>query len=93
MGNVTDKLKRFEKDLLFSQFTLENLHEAVFWIDANANIFRVNDMASQMTGYTKEELLKKTVPDLNPTIPITGFDPFWKQLKKEKKTLQPSQMK
>ena len=93
MGNVTDKLKRFEKDLLFSQFTLENLHEAVFWIDANANIFRVNDMASQMTGYTKEELLKKTVPDLNPTIPITGFDPFWKQLKKEKKIIFESQHK
>ena len=93
MGNVTDKLKRFEKDLLFSQFTLENLHEAVFWIDANANIFRVNDMASQMTGYTKEELLKKTVPDLNPTILINGFDPFWKQLKKEKKVIFESQHK
>ena len=85
MGKVTGTINGSDQDLLFSHITFENLHEAVFWIDAHAKIFRVNAMACNMTGYTKEELINKTVSDINPTTLLQDFDSFWKSLKKEKK--------
>ena len=48
-----------ERELLLSHFTIENLHEAVYWVDSAQNIIQVNDLACQISGYTKEELTKK----------------------------------
>jgi len=74
-----------EKDLRLSHFSIENLHEGVFWIDSEAHIFNANEMACRMCGYSKEELVTMTVHDLNPTPVVADFPAFWKKLKKEKK--------
>ncbi|HEY0679043.1 MAG TPA: sigma 54-interacting transcriptional regulator [Chitinophagaceae bacterium] len=84
MAKVAEKL---EREMLLTHFTLENMYEAVFWIDSNANIIHVNRMACEMTGHTKEELLQKKVPDLNPSSIVSNFPKFWQRLKKEKKVL------
>jgi PAS domain S-box-containing protein len=78
-------LLEFEKDLHLLHFSLENLHEAIFWINASGYIFQVNEMACKMSGYSREELLAKSVTDFNPSGNETDFLKFWKQLKKEKK--------
>ncbi|QEC70064.1 PAS domain S-box protein [Panacibacter ginsenosidivorans] len=83
--------KEFEKEQLLSHFTMENIHEAVFWVDSKQNIFLVNDTACQMTGYAKEELTKKKVTDINPTALMMDFPAFWNRLKKEKKITWESQ--
>ncbi len=75
----------FEKELQLSHFTIENLHEAVFWITSDGKIFQVNDMACKMTGYTKEELTSLYVFNLNPSRIVADFPKFWKRLKKDKK--------
>jgi formate hydrogenlyase transcriptional activator len=77
--------KDFQKELQLSHFTIENLHEAVFWIDANQNIFQVNDMACAMSGYSREELTAKKVTDINPSSVVMDWPAFWQRLKKEKK--------
>ncbi|MFN8306809.1 MAG: sigma 54-interacting transcriptional regulator [Ferruginibacter sp.] len=74
-----------DKDLLLFHFSLENLHEAVFMIDSRSNIFQVNAMACQMTGYTKQELTKMTMADINPAQPVPDFESFWKKLKRARK--------
>ena len=74
-----------ERERLLSHFTIENLHEAVFWVDSSQNIIQVNDIASQMSGYTKEELIQKKVTDINPSAVVMDWPEFWKRLKKEKK--------
>ncbi|MEO8766397.1 MAG: sigma 54-interacting transcriptional regulator [Ginsengibacter sp.] len=78
-------LKDSRKDLQLAYFTIENLQEAVFWITSEGKIFRANNMACQMTGYTKEEINNLHVFDLNPSRIVADFPKFWKQLKKEKK--------
>lgn len=71
------------------RYTLENLHEDIYWIDDKANIIQVNESACKTIGFTKEELLKKTVYDINPTENAKTWANHWKQVKKEKKiTLQ-----
>lgn len=77
--------KDFEKELLLSHFTMQNLHEAVFWVDANQNILHVNEMATQMSGFSKEELTQMRVTDINPSRIVADFKKFWERLKKEKK--------
>jgi len=74
-----------EKERMLSHFTMENLHEAVFWVTPSGNIFQVNDMACQMTGYTKDELKTMTVMDINPSRTASDFEKFWQRVKKEKK--------
>lgn len=84
--------KDLEKELL-AFYTLENLHEAVFWVRSDQQIVLVNEAACNMTGYTKEELTEKKVTDINPTALMMDFTSFWKRLKKEKKITWESQHK
>src|SRR5215212_1217821 len=77
--------KELDKDLQLSHFTLENLHEAVFWVNSKGYIIQANEMACRMTGYLKEELLAMHVLDINPSRVISDFPKFWKRLKSEKK--------
>src|ERR1043166_4971633 len=90
MAIVTKKdelqpLKKLNKDLHLSHFTLENLHEAVFWVKSDGSIYQVNQMACSMSGYSKEELIKMSVLDINPSNIVADFTKFWNRLKKEKK--------
>jgi formate hydrogenlyase transcriptional activator len=74
-----------ERALLLSHFTIDNLHEAVYWVDAAQHIIQVNDLACQLSGYTKEELTQKKVTDINPSAVVMDWSAFWQRLKKERK--------
>ena len=74
-----------DKQLHLSHFTLENLHEAVFWIDARQHIIQVNDMACKMSGYSKQELTSMRVTDINPSSLLMDWPGFWQRLRNEKK--------
>ncbi len=75
----------FEKDLNLSHFTLENLQEAVFWVNDRGEILHVNATACAMSGYSKKELKKMKVQDINPSEIVMDFPKFWQRLKQEKK--------
>lgn len=77
--------KNISKDSALSLFTLENLYEAVFWVNAAGSIVQVNKMATIMTGRSAEELTAMKVPELNASAIVQDFSAFWKKLKKEKK--------
>lgn len=81
------------QDLKLLHFTIENLHEAVFWVRSNGSIYLVNQMACAMSGYTKDELLTMSVHDINPSNVVADFAKFWKRLKKEKKVVIEAQHK
>ncbi len=82
------QIRSFNKrDIELYNFTLDNLPEAVFWIDSSSKILQVNKMACQMTGYSKEELLSMAILDINPTPLIKNFKAYWAKLKKEKKLI------
>ena len=80
-----------EKDILLSHFSLENLHEAVFWIRSDGTIFNVNAKACEMNGRSKEELTQIKVFELNASDIVKDFGGFWEKLKKEKKLIFESQ--
>lgn len=58
--------------LQITQFSIDNAADPVVWVAADARLSYVNEAASRMLGYTREELLKMTVFDLDPgTCPET----------------------
>ena len=74
-----------EKDILLAHFTIENLHEAVYWIDEAGYIFMVNQKACELSGYSKEELMGMHVKIISPLITEKYWEENWAILKKEKK--------
>jgi PAS domain S-box-containing protein len=77
--------KESETDLLLSHFALESLNDAIFWVDSSGSIFQVNEMACNMSGYSKEELTHMHMLDIDPSQLAGDFPKFLQQLKKEKK--------
>lgn len=79
------ELQRKLNEIELYQFTLQNLHEDIYWIDSKGSIIRVNDSASKTSGYSSDELMKMTVFDLNPTEVVADWPRHWEKVKKEKK--------
>lgn len=77
-------VKKIDREVLFSHFTIENLNDNIFWIDNLGKIIRVNDATCKLTGYTRSELESMSVFDLNKTEIPQNWKQHWKDLKKNK---------
>ncbi|MFL6197404.1 MAG: EAL domain-containing protein [Thermoanaerobaculia bacterium] len=55
---------RTEEALRLTQFLLDRAGEGAFWADPDGRFFYVNEAACSMMGYSREELLGLTVPDI-----------------------------
>lgn len=81
------ELRSRMKENEFYAFTLNNLREAVFWVDEDGNILEVNNSAVELSGYTKEELRRMKVFDINQVIQPSNWDETWQRLKEKKKVV------
>lgn len=59
--------KLVEHRLKLTQFSVERAADEVFWIDRSGKFLYVNKAASISKGYTQDELLARSVFDVNPT--------------------------
>ncbi len=82
-----EELQRRMKENEFYTFTLNHLKEAVFWINAEGNIWQVNESAVELSGYTQQELMKMHVFDLNATVQKNNWDFVWNRLREKKKVV------
>jgi PAS domain S-box-containing protein len=74
--DITER-KRSEEALRLAKFSVERAADAVYWIDPQAKILDVNEAASLMLGYSKDELCAMTVHDLNPDFQADMWPGFW----------------
>ncbi|OQW33622.1 MAG: hypothetical protein A4E19_04360 [Nitrospira sp. SG-bin1] len=74
--------KRAEKALQLTQFTVDRAAQGIFWVGPNAEILYVNEAASQVLGYSREELLHMTVHDIDPNFPPEAWPAHWAELKR-----------
>jgi PAS domain S-box-containing protein len=65
-----------------AQFSTDRAVDAVFWVSPTAEILYVNDAACSILGYSRDELVGKTVPDIDPHFPKDGWPEHWAELQR-----------
>ncbi|HNC98258.1 MAG TPA: PAS domain S-box protein, partial [Myxococcota bacterium] len=65
--------KRVEEALRLTQFTVDQASEAIFWFDTQGRFNYVNEEACRMLGYSHDELVGMSIPDVDITIPAAGL--------------------
>lgn len=78
--DVTDR-KRAEEALQLTQFSLDHASDAAFWIDPQGHFFYVNEAACQALGYTRDELTRMSVPDIDVEFPAESWPEHWEKLR------------
>lgn len=59
------------------QFSVEHAPDAVFWLDRDARIYHANIAACKSLGYTREELTKLNLWDIDPVHQRETWDATW----------------
>ena len=75
--------EKIEQQLLLTQFAMDNAADMVFWVNHNARVQYANKRASEVLGYTIEELNDIPFADIFPLYTIAHWESIWEQLKKE----------
>ena len=82
--DITER-KQAEDALYMTQYSVDRAAFGVFLITEDAHIAYVNDMACQTLGYSRNELLKMTIPDIDPEFDMDKWKPHWKELTQRKR--------
>ena len=76
--DITER-KRTEEALQLAKYTVDHATEAIYWVGSHAELLDVNDAATVMLGYSREELLGMTVHDLNSDFPTEAWPSYWEE--------------
>ncbi len=76
--------KQAEEALRFTQYVVDETTDQAFWMTRDCKFFYVNDAACRSLGYTREELLALSLPDIDPNASFEFFAEHWQALQKEK---------
>ncbi len=78
------RMKKNTEALKLTQFSVDQSADAAFWMGKDASFFYVNDAACKALGYTREELLKMKVHEIDPMFPEISWDDHWKEMRERK---------
>ena len=73
-----------ENDPGLALFTIENAADGIIWHDCEARIQHVNQAVCDLLGYTREEMVGRTIQDINPNSTNESWAKFWQELQKKK---------
>ncbi len=78
-GSVVDisERKRTEEALRLTQFSVDYSPVAIYWTDKEGRLAYANESASESLGYTSEELLQLTIPDIDVKMTPEGWTEYW----------------
>lgn len=74
------KRKKIETELQIATISINSIADAVYWLLADGKIWRVNNAASTMLGYSQEEFCNLSVTDLDPNFPTSLWNNHWLEL-------------
>ena len=74
--DITER-KAAEEALRLTQYTVDNVGEAAFWIRPDGSFAYINEATCRQLGYTREELLSMNVADIDPDFPAERWPGHW----------------
>jgi PAS domain S-box-containing protein len=76
--DITER-KRAEESLRQFQFATDHAADAIFWTKRDASFCYVNDHACRSLGYTREELMRLNLFDIDPAYSQQRWEKVWRQ--------------
>lgn len=76
--------KSFEERLALQDRALNQIGEAIYLIDERARILQVNEAASRMLGYSRDELQSMSIADIDPIYNAKVWPHHWADLLRRK---------
>ncbi|MGE5297089.1 MAG: PAS domain S-box protein [Solirubrobacterales bacterium] len=76
--------KRAEDALRFTQFAVDHMADAAFWMTQDARFCYVNEAACRALGYSRDELLRMTLYDIDPAFTESMWSESWRDLRTRK---------
>jgi len=71
-----EELALRESEALYRNL-MENSIDAVYLLSEEGKVLNTNQVACSMLGYSQEELLQRTIDDIDPNYPSGNFISFW----------------
>jgi two-component system cell cycle sensor histidine kinase/response regulator CckA len=65
--DITER-RRSEELLRLTRFSIEHSSDGIFWMTPDGRIIDVNEAACLSLGYSRDELLQLTIPDIDPNV-------------------------
>ncbi|MCE9577771.1 MAG: PAS domain S-box protein [Deltaproteobacteria bacterium] len=66
-----------ETQLALAHFAIEHAVEAFHLVDRHARFHAVNEASCRLLGYSRAELLRMTVHDIDPQFPVAAWEAHW----------------
>jgi two-component system sensor histidine kinase/response regulator len=80
LENEVAERKRSEEALRFTQFSVDNAPEAMFWAAPDSRLLYANSATCKMLGYSEQELQALSISDIVPEIGGDAWPSFWVSL-------------
>ncbi|MDJ0607884.1 MAG: ATP-binding protein [Kiloniellales bacterium] len=81
MERIVNERRQSEKALRLPQFTIERAAVSAFWIGPEGNFLFVNEAACRALEYERDELLAKSIQEIDPRFDPTAWEEHWQALK------------
>lgn len=69
--------------LLQAKFAMDHAGDCILWVNYDGRLVYANNAASSTLGYTKDELLKMSIFDVDPDFSASGFEQHKERVQKE----------
>lgn len=79
MVDITHQIER-ERELSMARFSLDNAGDHIHWFRRDGYHKYVNESACKALGFSQEELMQKSIMDINPAVTRSSWKKLWEQL-------------
>ncbi len=77
---LEQRLARCSRQLRLAQFSLDHAADSILWVRSDGRFVYANEAAYAMLGYSPDELLAMTVPELDLNFSVERFTTFWEEM-------------
>jgi PAS domain S-box-containing protein len=75
--------KQAEEQLRLTQISIDRSADGIHWLASDGSHLYVNDSVCQSLGYTRDELLNLTIPDIDLNFSAENFGDIWNKVKEQ----------
>ncbi len=83
-NEMLSEIQARDEKLHFTQFSIDHMGDAAFWIDTRGYIVNVNRAACKSVGLTKKDLLGLPIGEVDPAYGGERWHELWKKVRRNK---------